>query len=118
MYGERYMDTPDENPDGYTKACLLNYVDKLDTRLLVMHGALDNTVVWQHSLRFVQECIIKSKQVDYFVFPNHEHNVGGTDRLYMYEKLIQYYQGALVENTSGNQSLISLLFKILSFVVI
>lgn len=92
MYGERYMDTPDENPEGYKKACLLNYVDKLDTRLMVMHGALDNTVVWQHSLRFIQECIKKGKQVDYFVFPNHEHNVSGTDRLYMYEKLILYYQ--------------------------
>ena len=92
MYGERYMDTPDQNPDGYTKACILNYVDKLDGKLLVIHGAQDNTVVWQNSLQFIQTCIQKGKQVDYFVYPQHEHNVGGTDRLHLYRKLADYYE--------------------------
>ena len=91
MYGERYMDTPDQNPDGYTKACILNYIDKLDGKLLVIHGAQDNTVIWQNSLQFIQTCIQKGKQVDYFVYPQHEHNVGGTDRLHMYRKLAEYY---------------------------
>lgn len=91
MYGERYMDTPEQNPDGYKKACILNYVDELDGKLLVMHGAQDNTVVWQNSLQFIQTCIQKGKQVDYFVYPNHEHNVSGTDRLHMYSKLAEYY---------------------------
>ena len=91
MYGERYMDTPDQNPDGYTKACILNYIDKLDGKLLVIHGAQDNTVIWQNSLQFIQTCIQKGKQVDYFVYPQHEHNVGGTDRLHMYRKLADYY---------------------------
>ena len=91
MYGERYMDTPEQNPEGYKKACILNYVDKLDTRLLVIHGAQDNTVVWQNSLQFIQTCIKKGKQVDYFVYPNHEHNVSGTERLHLYRKLAEYY---------------------------
>jgi len=91
MYGERYMDTPQQNPDGYKKACLLNYVDKLEGKLLVMHGAQDNTVVWQNSLQFIQTCIQKGKQVDYFVYPNHEHNVSGLDRIHMFKKLAQYY---------------------------
>lgn len=91
MYGERYMDTPDQNPDGYKKACILNYVDKLDGKLLVIHGARDNTVVWQNSLQFIQTCIQKGKQVDYFVYPQHEHNVSGTDRLHLYRKLAEYY---------------------------
>jgi len=91
MYGERYMDTPEQNPEGYKKACILNYVDKLDGKLLVIHGAQDNTVVWQNSLQFIQECIKKGKQVDYFVYPNHEHNVGGIDRLHLYRKLAEYY---------------------------
>jgi dipeptidyl-peptidase-4 len=91
MYGERYMDTPEQNPDGYAKACILNYIDKLDGKLLVIHGAQDNTVVWQNSLQFIQTCIQKGKQFDYFVYPQHEHNVGGTDRLHMYRKLAEYY---------------------------
>jgi dipeptidyl-peptidase-4 len=91
MYGERYMDTPEQNPEGYKKASILNYVDKLDGKLLVIHGAQDNTVVWQNSLQFIQTCIQKGKQVDYFVYPQHEHNVGGTDRLHLYQKLAEYY---------------------------
>ncbi|MEI6059157.1 MAG: DPP IV N-terminal domain-containing protein [Bacteroidota bacterium] len=91
MYGERYMDTPEQNPEGYKKACLLNYVDQLDGKVLVIQGAQDNTVVWQNSLQFIQTCIRKGKQVDYFVYPQHEHNVSGTDRLHLYSKLAEYY---------------------------
>jgi len=92
MYGERYMDTPQQNPEGYKKASILNYVDKLEGKLLVIHGAQDNTVVWQNSLQFIQSCIQKGKQVDYFVYPNHEHNVGGMDRLHLFRKLAEYYE--------------------------
>lgn len=91
MYGERYMDTPEQNPEGYKKASLLNYVDQLDGKVLVIHGALDNTVVWQNSLQFIQACIKQGKQVDYFVYPNHEHNVSGKDRLHLFQKLADYY---------------------------
>ena len=91
MYGERYMDTPDQNPEGYKKSSILNYVDQLDGKLLVIHGAQDNTVVWQNSLQFIQTCIQKGKQVDYFVYPQHEHNVSGIDRLHLYKKLSDYY---------------------------
>ena len=91
MYGERYMDTPEQNPEGYKKASILNYVDQLDGKLLVIHGAQDNTVVWQNSLQFIQTCIQKGKQVDYFVYPQHEHNVSGTDRLHLFRKLAEYY---------------------------
>ncbi|MBK7212942.1 MAG: S9 family peptidase [Bacteroidales bacterium] len=92
MYGERYMDTPEQNPDGYKQACLLNYADKLEGKLLVIHGGEDNTVVWQNSLKFVQQCILSGKQLDYFVYPNHEHNVSGKDRLHLYRKIAEYYE--------------------------
>ncbi|MBK7172684.1 MAG: S9 family peptidase [Bacteroidales bacterium] len=95
MYGERYMDTPEENEEGYKYANVMNYIDKLEGKLLVMHGAQDNTVVWQNSLQFIQECILKGKQVDYFVYPNHEHNVSGKDRIHMFRKLAEYYHDNL-----------------------
>ncbi len=91
MYGERYMDKPEQNPEGYREASLLNHVDKLEGKLLLIHGNMDNTVVWQHSLDFLKTCISNKKQVDYFVYPTHEHNVGGIDRAHLFRKLSEYY---------------------------
>jgi dipeptidyl-peptidase-4 len=90
MYGERYMDTPQQNPDGYRKASLLNYVDNLEGKLLLIHGAMDNTVVMQHNLALVQAFIKKGKQVDFFPYPTHEHNVSGKDRVHLMEKVLTY----------------------------
>ena len=87
MYGERYMDTPKENPEGYKNASLMNYVDKLEDRLLIIQGAMDETVVWQNSLSFIKKCVDEGKQVEYFVYPGHEHNVRGKDRMHLYEKI-------------------------------
>ena len=91
MYGERYMDTPEQNPEGYKNACLLDKVDKLEGKLMIIHGGQDNTVVWQNSLQLLIQCIEQKKQVDYFVYPTHEHNVRGIDRAHMYRKLAEYY---------------------------
>ena len=91
MYGERYMDTPQENKDGYEKTSLLNKTDRLKGNLLIIHGAQDPVVVQQHSMQFVEQCIKQGKQVDYFLYPTHEHNVGGKDRIHMYEKIARYF---------------------------
>ena len=92
MYGERYMDMPQENPEGYEANSLLNKAKDIQGRLLVIHGAEDNTVVWQHSLEFIERCINNYKQVDYFVYPHHEHNVLGRERLHLYQKMFDYYE--------------------------
>lgn len=95
MYGERYMDMPQENPEGYEKANLNNKVNQLEGRLLVIHGAIDPTVVWQHSLTFVRECVKNGVQLDYFVYPRHEHNVRGHDRIHLMEKVSRYFDDFL-----------------------
>lgn len=92
MYGERYMDTPQQNPEGYKNAALTAKASQLDGRLLVIHGAQDNVVVWQNSIEFVESCIKAGKQVDYFVYPHHEHNVLGYDRIHLFEKMFDYYE--------------------------
>ena len=91
MYGERYMDTPQENPEGYEKTSLLNKAKDLKGRLLVIHGAQDPVVVQQNSMNFIEACIKSGKQVDYFLYPNHEHNVGGKDRIHLYAKVADYF---------------------------
>ena len=97
MYGERYMDTPDENPDGYANTSLIGKADKLKGRLLIIHGAMDNTVVLQNSLTFIQKCIEEDKLVDYFVYPNAEHNVRGLHRVHLMKKITQYFDDFLME---------------------
>jgi dipeptidyl-peptidase-4 len=91
MYGERYMDNPKDNKDGYDKNNLLNYVDRLKGKLMIIHGAQDGVVVWQHSMMYVKKCVDKGIQLDYFVYPGHEHNVLGKDRAHLMEKICNYF---------------------------
>lgn len=91
MYGERYMDTPQENKEGYEKNNLLNHVDKLKGKLLMIHGAQDNVVVWQHSILYQKKAVDKGVQLDYYVYPGHEHNVLGKDRAHLMEKICNYF---------------------------
>lgn len=95
MYGERYMDTPESNPEGYKNACMLNYAKNLDDRLLIIHGTNDPTVVWQNSLSFVKKCVDEGVLLDYFVYPGHGHNVRGKDRIHLYKKIVQYFDDYL-----------------------
>lgn len=92
MYGERYMDTPMENPEGYEKANLLNYVNQLQGDLLIIHGTNDPVVVWQNSLTFLDECINQGKQVDYFVYPGAEHNMRGKARVHLFDKISGFFE--------------------------
>jgi dipeptidyl-peptidase-4 len=94
MYGERYMDTPQENPDGYSKAKVHNYIGNLEGKLLIIHGSVDPTVVPQHSMTLLQAAVKEKVQIDFFTYPMHEHNVRGIDRAHLVEKMLQY----IVEN--------------------
>lgn len=92
MYTERYMDRPIENPEGYKTNSLLQYAGKLEGRLLMIHGADDDVVVWQNSLMFVDKAVkARNVNLDYFVYPGHKHNVSGPDRVHLYKKISQYF---------------------------
>lgn len=91
MYTERYMDTPQSNPKGYEESNVMKYIDNLKGKLMLIHGTADNVVVWQHSIQFLKACVDKGKQVDYFVYPGHEHNVTGKDRVHLFNKITDYF---------------------------
>ncbi len=91
MYGERYMDSPQENPEGYAETNMLNHVEKLEDRLMLIHGVQDDVVVMQHSMQFLRECVKLEKQVDFFAYPTHPHNVRGKDRVHLMEKISRYF---------------------------
>lgn len=90
MYGERYMDRPEENPKGYEENSLLNYADKLKGDLLLIHGTVDDVVVMQHNLALVKKFVDSGIQMDFFPYPMHKHNVGGKDRVHLMEKVLNY----------------------------
>lgn len=95
MYTERYMDTPEQNPEGYAASSLLDKAGNLKARLLIVHGMQDDVVVPQHSMAFVQKCIEAGKLVDYFPYPTHPHNVRGKDRAHLYDMIVQYFKDHL-----------------------
>jgi len=95
MYGERYMDTEETNPEGFAKTSLINKAKALKGKLLICQGAIDNTVVWEHSLSFVRECVKNNVQLDYFPYPCHEHNVRGKDRVHLMDKVTMYFEDYL-----------------------
>ncbi len=91
MYTERYMDKPQENPDGYESTNLVNEIQKLKGKLLLIHGMQDNVVLMQHSVNLVKAAVDKGVQVDYMIYPGHEHNVLGKDRAHLYQKVTDYF---------------------------
>ncbi|BDD09742.1 prolyl tripeptidyl peptidase [Fulvitalea axinellae] len=95
MYTERYMDTPQQNPEGYAQASLLDKTKNLNGDLLMIHGLEDDVVVIQHSLMFIENCVKNSKQMDYFVYPGHKHNVRGYDRIHLMQKVLDYVDDKL-----------------------
>lgn len=91
MYTERYMDTPQENPEGYAATDLSSKVDQLKGKLMLIHGLQDPVVVQQHSIDFVKKAVDKGIQVDYMIYSGHEHNVVGKDRAHLYQKVTDYF---------------------------
>jgi len=97
MYGERYMDTPEQNKEGYAEASLLDKVTGLKGDLLMIHGTVDDVVVMQHNLAFVKACVDNGVQIDFFPYPNHPHNVRGKDRVHLMTKVLNYVIESLEE---------------------
>ena len=91
MYTERYMDRPQENPEGFEATDLTKKIGNLKGKLMLIHGMQDNVVVMQHSVQLVRAAISKGIQLDYMIYPGHEHNVLGKDRAHLYQKVTDYF---------------------------
>jgi dipeptidyl aminopeptidase/acylaminoacyl peptidase len=85
------MDKYQENEEGFKKTSTLNKTDSLKGRLMIIHGSIDPTVVWQNSQMFINKCIENDVLIDYMIYPNHEHNVGGKDRVHLTKTIIRYF---------------------------
>jgi len=95
MYGERYMDTPEENPEGYASSSLLGKAKNLKGRLQIIVGYNDPTCLLQHSLSFLRACEDAGTQPDYFVYPGQGHNMTGRDMVHLHERITRYFDDYL-----------------------
>ena len=91
MYGERYMDTPQTNPEGYAQSSLLPKAKNLKDRLEIIIGGNDATVVPQHALSFLKECIKYGTQPDFFIYPGEPHNMRGHQSVHLHERISRYF---------------------------
>lgn len=95
MYGERYMDTPESNPEGYARTSLLAKAKNLKGKLQIIIGMNDPTVVPQHALQFLDACIKAGTQPDFFVYPGEGHNMMGHSSVHLHERITQYFEDYL-----------------------
>ena len=95
MYGERYMDTPQTNPEGYAKTSLIDKAKNLRGKLQIITGYNDITVVPQHCLAFLDACIKAGTQPDFFVYPGEPHNMRGHASVHLHERITQYFEDYL-----------------------
>ena len=95
MYGERYMSTPQNNPEGYEKISLINKAGNLKGRLQIITGYNDPTVVPQHSLSFLDACVKAGTQPDFFAYPGEGHNMRGHASVHLHERITRYFDDYL-----------------------
>lgn len=91
MYGERYMGTPDDNPEGYAANTMINQTEKLRGHLLIIHDDQDGTVVPQMSYQFLKNAVANGTYPDFLMYMNHEHNVRGKDRVHLLNNIARYF---------------------------
>ena len=91
VYTERFMRTPQENPDGYDKNSPTTYADLLKGKFLLIHGTADDNVHFQNSMEFAESLIQHKKQFEFMVYPDKNHGIyGGQTRPQLYEKMTNF----------------------------
>jgi len=91
IYTERFMRTPQENPNGYDDNSPINHVQKFKGKLLLVHGTADDNVHWQNSAEFVEAMVQENKQFQTFYYTNRNHGIyGGKTRLHLYNMFLNF----------------------------
>lgn len=77
IYTERYMDTPQNNPDGYERTSCVKAARNLHGALLLIHGTMDDNVHMQNSIRFIKALQDADKHFELMIYPGSRHGIGG-----------------------------------------
>jgi len=91
-YTERYMGTPQANPDGYEASSVMRHVPDLRGHLMLIHGLIDENVHFRHAARLINALVAQRKSYDLLVFPNERHMMRGEiNRVYMEERIRDFF---------------------------
>ena len=91
IYTERYMQTPQENPDGYDLNSPIHYADSLSGNYLLIHGSADDNVHVQNTYEMVNALVKANKQFELFIYPDKNHSIyGGNTRLHLFTQITDF----------------------------
>ena len=91
IYTERFMRTPQENPEGYDLNSPINYADQLKGDFLIIHGSGDDNVHVQNTMQMVEALIQADKQFEWMIYPDKNHGIsGGNTRKHLYTKMTNF----------------------------
>jgi len=91
IYTERYMGTPESNPEGYKSSSVLEAVDDLHGRLMIIHGDIDNNVHLQNTIQLIYKLQKTGKQFDLMIYPKSRHQIRDSEQLYHMKRMIMNF---------------------------
>ncbi|MFN1836204.1 DPP IV N-terminal domain-containing protein [Balneola sp. MJW-20] len=102
IYTERYMDTPQNNLEGYEVGSAMNYADQLKGKLLIVHGTTDNNVHPSNSIQLIDALVKAGKDFDVMFYPENRHGIrGAAGRHYSMKRLEYLVENLMPENLSA-----------------
>jgi dipeptidyl-peptidase-4 len=100
IYTERFMQKPQDNPEGYDNNSPINHVDKLKGNYLLIHGSADDNVHYQNTMELIEALVKADKQFDLMIYPNKNHGIyGGNTRKHVFDKITNF----LIENLNPGE---------------
>ena len=91
IYTERYLQTPQENPQGYDENSPINFADLMKGKYLLIHGTADDNVHYQNAVEMAEALIQKNKEFEFMTYPDKNHGIyGGNTRLHLYQKMTNF----------------------------
>jgi len=90
-YTERFMDTPQENPEGYKNASVLTYANRYKGLLRIMHGDMDDNVHMQNTIQLIDKLENLNKHFELMIYPGGRHGWGGIKSAHDLSERIRFY---------------------------
>ena len=102
-YTERYMDTPEDNPEGYDEGAPLAFADQLEGSLLIVHGLRDNNVHLQNTMQMVAALAGADKDFELMIYPKTRHGVRrGQFAMHFHRLKVDFLKRTLLSGIGGN----------------
>ena len=104
-YTERYMETPQTNPEGYKNSSVINHADRLKGKLLLIHGMIDENVHYRHTARLVQALMAAGKPFELLAVPEGRHGFRRmADSAFARNKTVQFFETHLLGQSSATNT--------------